>query len=166
MFNSRKKRLDKERAFQKLKHYCGYQERSHLEAKEKLFGLGLYKSEVEEVIARLIDEDYLNEERFAVSYARGKFRMKGWGKVKIIQGLKENQISDYCIKKATKEINEADYRNTLNKFADSKWRNLESESNIFAKLRKTQDYLLQKGYEVALVREVLQELRTDAKNAK
>src|SRR6476619_3411710 len=104
MQNRRLKRLNKEQAMQKLKHYCGYQERSHIEAREKLYSFGLYKQEVEECISRLIEEDYLNEERFAIAYARGKFRMKGWGKNKIIQSLKEKRVSGYCINKALKEI--------------------------------------------------------------
>ena len=93
MLNRRAKRIDKEQAFQKLKHYCGYQERSHQEAKEKLYSFGLYKQEVEELLSRLIEENYLNEERFAVAFAGGKFRMKGWGKVKILHALKEKRVS-------------------------------------------------------------------------
>ena len=72
-------RLSKEQAWQKIKHYCAYQERSHYEAKQKLYSFGLYSNEVEDLLSRLIEEDYLNEERFAEQFAGGKFRMKQWG---------------------------------------------------------------------------------------
>ncbi len=159
MINRKTKRIGKEQALQKLKHYCGYQERSHAEAREKLYSYGLYKPEVEEILSRLIEEDYLNEERFAAAFARGKFRMKGWGRIKIIDALKEKRVSEYCIKKAMKQIDETDYDSSLQKFAVAKWKSLKSESNIFIKMRKTQDHLLQKGYELQLINSVLNHLR-------
>ena len=159
MINRKAKRISKEQALQKLKHYCGYQERSHAEAREKLYTYGLYKPEVEEILSRLIEEDYLNEERFATAFARGKFRMKGWGRIKIIEGLKEKRVSEYCIKKAMKEIDEANYHASLQKFAHTKWGSLKSESNIFVKMRKTQDHLLQKGYELHLINSALNQLK-------
>jgi len=159
MINRKAKRISKEQALQKLKHYCGYQERSHAEAREKLYTYGLYKPEVEEILSRLIEEDYLNEERFATAFAGGKFRMKGWGKIKIIEGLKEKRVSEYCIKKAMKEIDETNYHASLQKFALAKWDSLKSENNIFIKMRKTQDHLLQKGYELHLINSTLNQLR-------
>ncbi|HYJ37807.1 MAG TPA: regulatory protein RecX [Chitinophagaceae bacterium] len=161
MLNRKAKRLNKEQALQKLKHYCGYQERTHQEARDKLYSFGLYKQEVEELLARLIEEDYLNEERFALAYAGGKFKMKGWGKIKIIQALKEKRISEYCIKKAMEEIDKTHYQSTLNKFAIAKWSSLKSETNVFIKMRKTQDHLLQKGFEPNLVYSVLKQLNDD-----
>ena len=158
---NRGKRLGKEQALQKLKHYCGYQERSHSEAREKLYSFGLYKQEVEECISRLIEEDYLNEERFAIAYAGGKFRMKGWGKNRIIQSLKEKRVSSYCISNALKEINDSNYNENLKKFATAKWNKLSSEKNIFIKLRKTQDFLLRKGFESNLVSDMLRQLKND-----
>jgi len=155
-----KKYLTKEQALQKAKHYCGYQERSHSEVKEKLYSLGLYKRDVEECIARLIEEDYLNEERFAQQFAGGKFRMKQWGRVKITYELKQRQVSPYCIKKAMKEINDEDYLKTLTKLAETKWKSLKGEGNLFTKMRKTQDYLLQKGYESDLIKGILNQLST------
>jgi regulatory protein len=159
MLNRKSKRIGKEQAIQKLKHYCGYQERSHAEAREKLYGFGMYKAEVEEIISRLIEEDYLNEERFATAFAGGKFRMKGWGRIKITEALKERRVSDYCIRKAMKEIDESKYHTSLEKFATAKWGSLKSEKNIFIKMRKTQDHLLQKGYEPHLVNSFLNKLR-------
>ena len=151
-----KKHLSKEQALQKLKHYCAYQERCHSEVKAKLYQLGVWKQEHDEIISTLIEENYLNEERFAMAFARGRFRMKQWGRVKIKYELKQKQVSDYCIKKGLKEIDEADYEKTLQKLAREKWSAVKSEQNIFIKLRKTQDYLLQKGYEYDLVKQVLQ----------
>jgi regulatory protein len=153
------KYLSKEQALQKARHYCGYQERCHKEVREKLYALGLYKQQVEESLSQLIDEDYLNEERFAQQFAGGKFRMKQWGRVKIKYELKQKQVSEYCIKNAMKEIDQTDYEKTLAKLASVKFESLGTEKNIFNKLRKTQDYLLQKGFEPDLIKEVLMKLR-------
>ena len=142
-------------ALPKIKQYCAYQERCHAEVKEKLYSFRLYKNDVEQLIAQLIEENYLNEERFALHYAGGKFRMKQWGEVKIKHALKQKQVSDYSIKKALKEINEDDYMAALNKLAEQKLKTLKGEKNIFIKKRKLQDFLLQKGYESDLVREVV-----------
>lgn len=139
--------LTKEQAVQKLRHYCAYQERSHKEVKEKLYSFGLYKQDTEQAIAQLIEEGYLNEERFAIQFAGGKFRMKQWGKVKIKYELKLKQVSEYCIKKALLQIDEDDYQKTLEKEAEQRWEQLRGEKNIFVKKRKLQDYLLQKGFE-------------------
>lgn len=146
--------LSKEQALQKLKHYCGYQERCHQEVKEKLYSFGLHKNEVEELISTLIEENYLNEERFAVQYAGGKFRMNEWGRVKIRHALQQKQVSEYCIKKGLKEIDDEDYRKTLQKLTEVKWRLLK-EKNGLIKKRKLQAYLLQKGFEAALIDEAM-----------
>ncbi|HEX4956793.1 MAG TPA: regulatory protein RecX [Lacibacter sp.] len=150
-----RKQLTKEQALQKAKHYCAYQERCHSEVKEKLYSFGLRKTEVEELLTQLIDENYLNEERFAVQFAGGKFRMKQWGRVKINYELKQKQVSAYCIKKALKAIDEEAYAETLTKLAQEKLKSLRSETNHFIKKRKLQDYLLQKGYEPALIQPLL-----------
>ena len=150
-------KLSKEQALPKIKQYCTYQERCHAEVKEKLYAFGLYKKDVEQLMSQLIEENYLNEERFAIQYAGGKFRMNQWGRIKIKYALKQKQVSDYCIKKALKEINETDYKKTLQKLAEQKLKTLKSETNIFSKKKKLQNYLLQKGYEGELVREVVNE---------
>lgn len=143
----------KEQALQKLKHYCAYQERCHLEVKEKLYSLGQHKQDVEALIAELIQEGYLNEERFAIHFAGGKFRMKQWGRKKIEQALKEKQVSVYCIRKALLQIDDEAYMQAMEKQATKKWQTLKGEKNIFIKKRKLQDYLLQKGFEYDLVRD-------------
>lgn len=150
-----KKQLTKEQALQKARHYCGYQERSHAEVKEKLYSFGLRKQEVEEILSKLIEDDYLNEERFARQFAGGHFRMKHWGRVKITYELKQRQVGEYCIRKALKEIEEDDYIKALDKLAADKWHSLRTETNLFSKMRKTQDYLLQKGYESGLIKQAI-----------
>jgi regulatory protein len=118
------KRSSKEQALPKIKLYCAYQERCHLEVKEKLYSFGLYKKDVEQLMAQLIEENYLNEERFAIQYAGGKFRMNKWGKVKIKYALRQKHVSEYSIKKALKEISEIDYKKTLDKLVQQKLRTL------------------------------------------
>lgn len=156
----RKQQLTKEQALQKLRHYCAYQERCHMEVKEKLYSFGLRKQVVEESISQLIEEDYLNEERFAIQYAGGKFRMKQWGRVKIKHALQQKQVSTYCVNRAMKEIHEEDYEKTLHKLAEQKWNSVTGEGvNLFVKMSKTSDYLLQKGFESELVRAAIAGLK-------
>ncbi len=142
-------------AIPKIKQYCAYQERCHAEVRDKLYSYGLHKKDVDEIIVLLIGAIYLNEERFAIHFAGGKFRIKHWGKNKIKQALKIKQVSDYCIKKALQEIDETDYINTLQMLAEQKMKTLKSEKNIFIKKKKLQGFLLQKGYESDLVNEVV-----------
>jgi regulatory protein len=141
--------------------YCNYQPRSHQEARNKLYELGCKTPEVEELIAELIEKGVLNEEQYARAIARGKFRMKQWGKVKIIQQLKFQKVSDYCIKKAMTEIDADEYYETLKKLAEKKWTELKLEKMQPIKKNKTFRYLAQKGYESSLIVEVLKELSND-----
>ncbi len=152
------KNIGTEKAFGKIKHYCAYQERSHAEVKKKLYGYGLYKNEVELLMSQLIEENYLNEERFADAFAGGKFRIKQWGKTKIKYELKLRQVSDYSIKKALAQINEDDYLQTLHKIAAEKLATLKSEKNIFTKKSKLQNYLVGKGFEFNVVADVLKNI--------
>lgn len=152
------KKLTPQQALQKFKHYCAYQERCHSEVKTKLYGVGLYPKEVDQIIATLIEENYLNEERFAIAFAGGHFRTKQWGRVKIKYQLKLKQVSEYCIKKALKTIDEDDYLKTLDKLFTEKLKTLKSEKNIFIKKKKLQDFLLQKGFETDLIRELISKI--------
>ena len=146
-------------ALQKARHFCAYQERSHAQVKEKLYAWGLRKAEVEETLSRLIEDQYLNEERFARSFAGGKFRMKQWGRVKIRYELQRQQVSAYNIRKALEEIDETDYRKALQKLASRKWTSVRGAGvTDLTRKAKTTAYLLQKGYEPNLVRVVLGEL--------
>jgi len=149
------KYYSKEEALQKAKQYCAYQERCHSEVKEKLYSFGLYKNDVDELLSELISDNYLNEERFAMQYAGGKFRIKQWGRVKIKYSLKQKQVSDYCIKKALAAISETDYLKTLEKLFEQKLKTLRAEKNMFTKKRKLQDHLMQRGFEVGLISKLI-----------
>ena len=134
----------------KLEHYCAYQERSHCEVRGKLLSYFVYGDDLEEVISHLIQENFLNEERFAFAYTSGKFRIKKWGKRKIHQGLKRKQISDYLSNKALKDINEEDYIDTLVSLL-SKKRKLLSGSNQYIIRQKLFQFVYNKGYESELI---------------
>jgi regulatory protein len=149
-----RKILTKEQARQKLRHYCRYQERCHAEVKEKLWQLGVKKAEHDEIIASLIEDDYLNEERFALQFAGGKFRQKQWGRVKIKYELKQKQVSEYCIKKALQQIDEEGYIETLTELATKRYASLKNEQWLLRK-KKTIDYLLLKGFEHALINNII-----------
>jgi len=156
-----RKQLTKEQALQKARHYCAYQERSHFEVREKLYSLGLHKNEVEDSLATLIEDNYLNEERFATQFAEGKFRMKQWGRVKIKYELKQKRISEYCIRKAIDSIDETQYLATLEKIAKKKWDSIPGVGvNQFVKMSKTTNYLLQRGFESTLAKQIIQKLKT------
>ena len=145
-----KQQLTKEQALQKLKHYCSYQERCHSEVREKLYSLGVWKKYHDEIIAILIEENYLNEERFATTFAGGKWRIKQWGRVKIKYELKQKQVSDYSIKKALKQIDEEEYLAVLSKLAKEKYAALKSEQYIVRE-KKTMNYLTSRGFEIELI---------------
>src|SRR4029079_8694380 len=117
---------------EKAKKYCSYQERSQQEVRDKLYEWGLHRNEVEQAIAELVSENYLNEQRFAIAYAGGKFRMKEWGRIKIKLALKQKKVSDYCIRKALDEISSRDYKKTLNKLLSKKNKEVK-ESNPLKK---------------------------------
>jgi regulatory protein len=157
------KRLTPEQAWQKIKHFCAYQERCHFETKEKLFGFGLSKTDVETLISRLIEEDYLNEARFAAQFAGGHFRLKKWGRVKIVYALKQKKVSPLNIKSALKEIDEENYKAILMKLAEAKWKLLKHEQYL-NRQAKTSQYLMNKGYEPTLVQETIQQIRRAAKD--
>ena len=128
-----KRSFTPEQALQKLRQYCAYQERSHYEVEQKLWELGQPGKVHATLIAQLIEEDYLNEERFAIQFAGGKFRMKDWGRKKILYALREKKVSEYSIKKALKEISEEDYRKTLELLAGKKYTLLEGELPLMRK---------------------------------
>lgn len=152
-----KKYLTKEQALQKLKHYCGYQERCHHEVKQKLYDLGVSKKDHDEIISTLIEEGCLNEERFAIAFAGGKWRQKQWGRIKIKYELKQKQVSEFCIKKALMQIAEDEYSETLKDLAKEKYAALKDEQYLVRK-KKTMDYLMQKGFEPGMIIPVVQSL--------
>lgn len=149
--------LSREEALAKLQHYCAYQDRCHQEVRSKLLELEVYGDHLEEVMAQLIEEGFLNEERFARSFARGKFRMKQWGRARIRRELKARQVSDYCIRKGLEEIDEAEYLETLKALLQKK---LESsgEEEPGKRKQKAARYALSRGFEAELAWPLLEEL--------
>lgn len=137
--------------------YCLYQPRSHKEVKNKLYELGCTTSEVDEHIIELIQAGHLNEEHFARSIARGKFRMKQWGRRKIIEQLKLQQVSDRCIKLGLSEIDEEEYRAVAIKLVDKKFRELKGNRSNRLLQQKVFRYMMQKGYETDIIREAINE---------
>jgi regulatory protein len=145
---------DEKTALAKAEHYCAYQERSQQEVRDKLYEWGLYSNMVEQVIIQLISGNFLNEERFANAYTRGKFNQKGWGKNKIKQGLKFKRVSDPLIKKALNSINGDDYLLMLHKVIQKKAALL-SEKDAYKRKYKLYQYALSRGYENDLIADVL-----------
>jgi regulatory protein len=139
---------------EKLKHYCAYQERCHAEVKEKLRKLEVPFYEHDGIIAALIAENFLNEERFAKLFARSKMRQKQWGAQKIKQALKAKRVSDYCIRVAMKELEAAEYGEVLWKTAERKWATLRHET-AFVRRNKLAQHLLRKGFESEAVWQVV-----------
>lgn len=147
----------KQQARAKAMKYCAYQERTQQEVRDKLYGYGLYPGAVEEVLTDLITEDFVNEERYAQSFVRGKFRQNKWGKTKIRLALQQKKISDYCIRQGMQEIDEADYQETLHSLMQRKWNSLEGE-DAYARQNKTVRYVLGKGYEAGLAWQIVKEI--------
>ena len=155
-----KKYLSQEDALAKAQRYCAYQDRCHQEVRYKLIEWGVYGDALERVIADLVSERFLDEERFARSYTRGKFRVKKWGRQRIQRELKRKEISAYCLRKAMEEIEEEDYRATLLQVLQKRDRLLR-ESNPYKRKQKIIQYGIQRGYEISLVYEIYKELKTD-----
>jgi regulatory protein len=149
--------MEYEKALLKLQHYCAYQDRCHQEVRTKLLDIKVYGDELESIMTDLIRDDFLNEERYARSYCRGKFRMKKWGKNKILQGLKLKRISAYCIKKGMAEIEEDEYIETLQSIIE---KNIEKHKSLGLMLAKDRayKYAMSRGYEGNIILENLKNL--------
>ena len=144
-------------AIQKLEHYCAYQDRCHEEVIQKLRSMKMDQDEIDQIIVQLIADNFLNEERFACSYARGKHRIKHWGKIRIVNELKFRKISQYNINLALKEITTEEYEATFHNLAEQNWESIR-EINPLKKRKKFCDYVLRKGFESNLVYEKVKEL--------
>jgi regulatory protein len=136
-------------------NYCAYQERTQDEVRQRLKDWNVFGDDAEEIIAELITENFLNEERFAKTYAGSKFRVKKWGRNKILQELKRRNLSDYCIKKGLEEIDEEEYFLVLQALLHKKLHSLRTEPNEFIKKKKASEYAMRKGFEGDLVWEIL-----------
>ncbi|MEO7214353.1 RecX family transcriptional regulator [Mucilaginibacter sp.] len=145
---------DEKAGLHKAENYCAYQERSQQEVRDKLYEWGLYTSAVENIISLLIEGNYLNEERFANAYVRGKFNQKSWGRIKIKQGLKQKNVSPVLIKKALQTINLSDYMTALTRLIEKKARTV-TEKNAAKRQYKLQQYAFSRGFETELSLEVL-----------
>ena len=133
----------------KAGRYCAYQERTQQEVRDKLYALGLHRDEVEEVLTQLITENYVNELRYAKTYAAGKFRSNKWGRRKITYMLKQKGLSQYCIDVAINEIAEEDYIFTLERLIASRLPKLSAAK--LPEKQKTANYLIGKGFEPDIV---------------
>jgi len=149
-FSPAKKYYTPAEALGRTKKYCAFQERSHSEVRSKLLTLGIRGNDLENVMVKLIEGGFLNEERFAKAYAGGKFRIKHWGRKRIENQLAAEGVSTYCINKALQEIDDRDYRQSLFKLLKTK-EALLKEKNIFRKKQKLSEFLIRKGYEAELV---------------
>ena len=141
----------------KLEYYCSYQERCHQEVLQKANDLGMKSNETDAILVHLIQHNFLNEERFARSFARGKHRIKLWGKNRIVNELKQRHISAPNIKYALTEILDEEYQETFDKLAERHWETIK-ETNVQKKKKKFCDYLLRKGWESSLIYGKLKEL--------
>ena len=149
----------------KLEYYCSYQERCHQEVAQKAGDLGMKSDETDFIVVHLIQHNFLNEERFARSFARGKHRIKLWGKNRIVNELKQRHISAPNIKCALTEISEEEYHDTFDKLAERHWETIR-ETNVQKKKKKFCDYLLRKGWESNLIYEKVKEFESKQNNQK
>ena len=152
--NIKKKIYDRKTAFLKAQNYCAYQERSQQEVRNKLYDWGLHHDDVENVIVDLLEQNFINEERFAILFAGGKFRIKKWGRIKIKQELKFRKISPYCIKKALESIDYEEYIEILRQLIEKKTA-ITKEKNTYKKFSKIANFAISKGFEPELIREML-----------
>lgn len=139
---------------EKMRKYCLFTDRCHRDVRTKLIKDKIYGDELEQIMAVLIEEDFLNEERFAKAFVTGKFKQNKWGKKRILMELKQRGISDYCIRKGFEEISEEDYLATIAKLWDKKWE-LVRESDVYKKRQKVMNYMIGKGYDYADVKSVV-----------
>ncbi len=140
-----------------MRNWCAYQERCQQEVRDKLYDLGQKKDDVEAIISTLISEKFIDEERFAVAFAGGKFRIKKWGRIKIRSMLRMKRVSDYSINKALEQIDAEIYKETLQQLLETKKRSLKSETNKVKRNYKLLRFAQSRGFETDLVMQLLAE---------
>lgn len=148
-------------AIQKIEFFCAYQERCHEEVVSKLWTMKMESHEIDQIMVHLIASNFLNEERFACSFARGKHRIKHWGKIRITNELKFRNISQTLINTALKEITPKEYLETFHELADRNWESIR-EKNSLKKRKKFCDYMLRRGFESNLVYDKVKELENSS----
>ena len=152
-----------EEAKKKLEHYCAYQDRCHQEVIQKLRQMNMIPSAIDLIIGHLIQDNYLNETRFAQSFARGKFRIKKWGKERIVRELKWRKISPFNITIALKEISDKEYYSSLEQLAQKFWKS-NAHRDILIRKKKTIDALRYRGWESTLIYETINTLERELKS--
>ena len=157
MFEKKKKSYTVDEIKRKLENYCVYQDRCHKEVEQKMWEYQLIPEAKEMILLSLMKDNFLNEERFAKSFARGKFRIKSWGKQRIVRELKFKDISAYNIKTALKEIDETDYLETIYRITENR-NEVISEPNIYKRKQKLIGFLIRKGFENELIFKVVNEV--------
>lgn len=146
-----------EQALSRLQRYCTYQDRCHIEVERKLTEMRMIPQAKEQIIMSLIEDDYLNEERFALAFVKGKFRIKKWGRIRLKAELKKRKISKYLIKSALEQISEKDYLFTFEELANRRANSIKADS-ILLKKKKLADYLIYRGWESSLVNNKVNQL--------
>jgi regulatory protein len=146
-----------EQALSRLQRYCTYQDRCHIEVERKLTEMRMIPQAKEQIIMSLIEDDYLNEERFALAFVKGKFRIKKWGRIRLKAELKKRKISKYLIKSALEQISEKDYLFTFEELANRKANSIKANS-ILLKKKKLADYLIYRGWESSLLNNKMNQL--------
>jgi regulatory protein len=146
-------------AIHKIENFCAYQERCHEEVVQKLRSMKMDSEEIDSIMVHLIGDNFLNEERFACSFARGKHRIKHWGKIRIVNELKSKKITQTLINIALKEISPEEYATTFHTLAEKNWESIR-ETNLMKKRKKFCDYMLRRGFESNLIFEKVKELET------
>ena len=146
------------RVVDKLRHYCAFQERCISEVTGKLHEWKVNPKHFEKIIEQLINENYLNEERFARSFASGKFRINRWGKTKIIHELERRQVPDLIIQIGLEEIDDEEYEETLKEILQRKKREIK-EKDPWKSKQKLIAYAVQKGFDYGLARRVVEGLK-------
>jgi len=154
--------ISKKDAQLKLQTYCAYRDRCHSEVRWKLISLKIFGDDLEEIIVELIKDNFLNEERYAKSYARGKFRIKHWGRMRIRRELKFRKVSEYCIKQGMAEIEDEAYFETAVKLSKTYYEKQKGIEPL--RRKKTFSYMMSKGYESWIINDILQELRKQYNN--
>src|SRR5690606_535730 len=154
------KRASADNVREKIMRYCAYQERCHADVRRKLSELGVTGDEADEIIVSLIKDQFLNEERFARLFVHGKFRLKRWGRLKIIRELEMRGLTQACIRSGLQAIDEEEYIKTL-EYLISRKRGEYREQNIFVKRDKIADYVIRKGFEPDMVWDVVKKLVPD-----
>lgn len=148
---------DEKAALAKAERYCAYQERAQQEVRDKLYEWGLWPEAVENIIVQLIGSNFLNEERFSKAYVLGKFRQKGWGRIKIKQGLKLKKVPDVLIRKALQQIDGDDYEKALTSILNRKLKSI-AEKDPFKRRYKLQQYAYSRGFETDIINDVLKQI--------